>query len=340
MRVQRILGLPCAVVLCGSFGLLACGGDDTQSNTAETTGVVSFEDWSAQASEICAEFADSLTASADDPYPDEPFVSAARELSALEMPTESSAEELVAAMDEAARARTELATQVEETIPSADWYMTEDGTVYAVPPGEPWFLASSQVEEIPAELGQAVVTTGAELEAAAETAGLSDCSPMLDSTAAGAGVRGGQDNSAQSTPAPRGEAGASTSPDAVAAAVPVVGTWQSRDDYVDPDDGFHDTSLVTLSIDEGGNLELFDEGATACRDAGFGFVAATFVGKGAISADGRSVSGSGSLHCEGVFLSSISFDFTYDQAADTLSGFQGQNCFWRHETGGPTDCDG
>ena len=115
---------------------------------------------------------------------------------------------------------------------------------------------------------------------------------------------------------------------------PFVGSWENTDIV----DGSHQH----MSIGGGpGHFRYRDDAATACDDAGLGFVPASLSGFGefvdettfAFTADLYChVRGPGGRH----LLAEISLTFFYDSGTDTLSDSFGQGCWYR--SGNPGSC--
>lgn len=126
---------------------------------------------------------------------------------------------------------------------------------------------------------------------------------------------------------------------------PFVGSWESFDDFIDPGDGFHDTSHVRLQIGNSGQWNLRDDGANVCRVNGFGFVPGTIKGSGEfVSNGGPEFHTSGDLYCyprdgrgRTLLLEGLPGNFVYDEVSDTLD--DGFSCWWRTGRGDPSDCD-
>ena len=118
---------------------------------------------------------------------------------------------------------------------------------------------------------------------------------------------------------------------------PMVGSWESFDDFPRPDEGW-DNSHVRMQIGNTGQFHLRDEGASICIAADFGFVPASINGSGDF--EGSVFIGSGDLYCypeqSGRQLwGEIQIEVHHDEDTDTL--FYG-TCWWRTGSGDPSDC--
>ncbi len=116
---------------------------------------------------------------------------------------------------------------------------------------------------------------------------------------------------------------------------PFVGSWEN----VDLNDGSHQR----LSIGGGpGHFTYRDDAASACRDAGLGFVAASLRGFGDFVGTTTFEINDADLYCHPAgspqLLFGVSLTFTYDSASDTLSDTAepDQGCWYR--SGHPEAC--
>lgn len=115
---------------------------------------------------------------------------------------------------------------------------------------------------------------------------------------------------------------------------PLVGSWENTDLF----DGSHQH----VSIGGGpGQFVYRDDGATACLDAGFGFVPASLRGVGEF-VDESTFAFTADLYCHvrgaggRQLVAEVSLIFFYDSGTDTLTDSFEQGCWYR--SGNPEAC--
>ncbi len=117
---------------------------------------------------------------------------------------------------------------------------------------------------------------------------------------------------------------------------PFVGSWQNVDAF----DGSHQHMLISGGP---GHFHYRDDAASACRNAGFGFVPATLNGVGEfdLDSDPPTFAFTADVYCHvrgpggRQLLGEVSLTFFYDASTDTLSESAVQ-CWWR--SGKPETC--
>ncbi len=115
---------------------------------------------------------------------------------------------------------------------------------------------------------------------------------------------------------------------------PFVGSWESPDPF--------DGSQQHVAIGDGPNLPVWyvDDAATACENAGFGFVPAGGTGSGVILGE-TTLEFTVDIYCQNrgpggrEFLFTFTFEVEYDSATDTLTDLFG-GCWYR--SGNPAAC--
>lgn len=118
---------------------------------------------------------------------------------------------------------------------------------------------------------------------------------------------------------------------------PFVGVWENVDSF--------DMSDQRVTIGGSGHFRYVDRGATACLDAGLGFVPASLRGIGTFGTAGSgepTFTFTADLYCHvrgrggPVSLGPITLTFTYDSASDTLTDSIPQGCW--HRPSNPSAC--
>jgi len=118
---------------------------------------------------------------------------------------------------------------------------------------------------------------------------------------------------------------------------PLVGAWENVDSF--------DGSDQRVTIAGSGQFRYVDDGASACLNAGLGFVPASLRGTGSFGTVGGSPTFSltADLYCHvrgpggrQLLFEVANLVFTYDAASDTLTDSLGQGCW--HRAGRPGAC--